>query len=78
MNTHYIYIYTHTIICEKKMQQIIHRPNTQCHGYANGCLGWYPVVADRLVDVSADCCVSAVCACSPVELLKCSAWHTIK
>ncbi len=30
--TFYImYTYTHTIVCKKKLQQIIHRPDTQCH-----------------------------------------------
>ncbi len=61
-----MYTNIHTIICEKKMQQIIHRPNTQCHGCANGCLGWYPVVADRLLCLCSVCV--CVCVCSPGEL----------
>ncbi len=35
-------------------------------------------VVGVLCMVSSDSrCVSAVCACSPVELLKCSAWHVV-
>ncbi len=41
MNTFYImYTYIHTIVCEKKLQQILHRPDTQCHGCALHGIQW--------------------------------------
>ncbi len=47
MYTFYImYTYKHTIVRKKKLQQIIHRPDTQYHECT---LHGYPVVADRLL-----------------------------
>ncbi len=59
-----------------KVQQIIHLQQISCatdscatdYAYAMlwMCIVWYPVIADVLVQ------------CVRVELLKCSAWHTVK
>ncbi len=41
MHTFYImYTYIHTIVCKKKLQQILHRPDTQCHGCALHAIQW--------------------------------------
>ncbi len=41
MYTFYImYTYIHTIVCEKKLLQILHRSDTQCHGYALHGIQW--------------------------------------
>ncbi len=53
---------THNVLCTHiytqyaKVQQILHRPGMQCHGCA----------LHGIQQIG--CCVSAVCACSPVEL----------
>ncbi len=36
---HYVHIYTHNNM-RKKVQQIIHRPDTQCHGCALDGIQW--------------------------------------
>ncbi len=36
----YITLYIHTIVCEKKLQQILDRPDTQCHGCALHGIQW--------------------------------------
>ncbi len=41
MYTLYImYTYIQTIVCGKKLQQILHRPDTQCHGCALHGIQW--------------------------------------
>ncbi len=35
-----MYRYIHTIVCEKKLQQIWHRPDMQCHGCALHGIQW--------------------------------------
>ncbi len=67
---HYVHIYTHNMRRCSRLYIIL---DTQCHGCALHGIQWWQI----------DCCVSAVCACSPVLTmlefeLKCSAWHNVK